>query len=658
MTDKWMVLGKPFLIVRCYNLDFFGNTNILLIDYKLMHLMGRRYIVFIIIFLLALTFASIPHQSTNSFSSNSRNFVIFNNSNGHPERFSLVPKTYKVNFTEDGLPPDTIWGVNISGNIQFNFKNYINFTEPNGDYAFSVASFNTGLSYLYPSPSNGTLIVAGKNVTIDINYLMGPVNAWTFKGAYVNYTLVQQVQNVTEYGSSSIYINSLNFSEGNFIATFAKNIGSLHFYQTARDIGADEVWPFSSQSPVLLILENETLYGLHQGNITYARFIISQMENPHSNLRLVNISLQSGIFLNTPIGKFLADEITANYEYSNSTLVSNGKLNLFYDQYSGVLLEYQLGKGNFIETISSTNIPMSSSGYTFILNVTPNKAKVELDGINLNVSSGNASAYISPGANKMAFVSVTANGYLPYLKEYLMGSTSGKVYLNISLVASKNSTYTISGHINPVNSSVFVGQYSADVNSTGYYSISLPAGSYILSASDSGYFPLSQKIILNTNLTNQNLSLFREVSPTSVVNLGNITAKGYNTTVSNLREGTGNISLNFNATRNGTLIIEIPYLNIENYSISSILNSKLFVNGSAYTNYTVAVSSSVSGYTIILLVRGLNGDPVLLWDLSPATVSPSGLPVLNNFDLEIVAGIVIVALIAGISYSVLRRKNK
>jgi hypothetical protein len=57
-------------------------------------------------------------------------------------------------------------------------------------------------------------------------------------------------------------------------------------------------------------------------------------------------------------------------------------------------------------------------------------------------------------------------------------------------------------------------------------------------------------------------------------------------------------------------------------------------------------------------VRGLNGDPVLLWDLSPATVSPSGLPVLNNFDLEIVAGIVIVALIAGISYSVLRRKNK
>lgn len=629
-----------------------------------MYLMGRKIIVLIIVISLVMTFVSIPHFVTSSLNNNARNTASMDKSLEDSGGYKPLSEQYVVNFTESGLPADTVWSVNLSGKILFNYEvvgalvyhNYINFSEPDGTYDFQVSAYQTPMSYLYPSPSNGTVTVSGKNVTININYFPGPVNAWSFKGAYANYSLSQYTSNGTEYGSSSIYVSSLNLLYGFYNATFTKNIGTLHV--TQREIGIEGIWPSIFQLPVLFILTYSTLSGMQQGNISSTRLIISQMENPHSNFIVGNVSLKTGVSLNTPIGTFLSDEISANYEYSNTTLVPDEGFHLFYDQYSGVLLEYQFGNGNLTEMLKSTNIPMSSSGSTFIIHITPDNAKIALDGVNLNVTSGNASAYINPGTGKLVFVSVSANGYVPVLKGYILGPSASRVYVNISLEEAQSNTYTVSGYIDPVNSNVFVGQYAASVNSTGYYSISLPGGSYVLSASDYGYFPTSQKITLNANLTDLNLSLPREPSPTSTISTNNLTATGYNVTVSNLRVGSGNISMTYSATRNGSLTVEIPYSNLGRYNISDLLNSTLYVNGSVYTNFTVAVSSNVSGYSIILVVNGLSGDPVLLWIFSPSTGSPGLFPGLSNIDLEIIGAVVIIALIAGVTLSVSRRRNK
>jgi hypothetical protein len=75
---------------------------------------------------------------------------------------------YNVSFVETGLPPGTIWYVNLSNGQSFkSMTNTITFTEPNGTYSYTITTENKNYA---PSPSSGTFTVKGENVNITVTF--------------------------------------------------------------------------------------------------------------------------------------------------------------------------------------------------------------------------------------------------------------------------------------------------------------------------------------------------------------------------------------------------------------------------------------------------------------------------------------------------------
>lgn len=74
---------------------------------------------------------------------------------------------YSVTFTESGLALGTNWSVSLGGVQEHSTTSAILFAEPNGSYAYSVASVP---GYLGPSPASGTVNVNGGAVTVGISF--------------------------------------------------------------------------------------------------------------------------------------------------------------------------------------------------------------------------------------------------------------------------------------------------------------------------------------------------------------------------------------------------------------------------------------------------------------------------------------------------------
>ncbi len=84
--------------------------------------------------------------------------------------------SYGVDFHESGLPPTTSWSVTLNGTPQPSSSVWVNFTEGNGSYPFTVGSVSGYTS----SPTLGTLPVAGATVVQDIVFsTQGPALAAT-----------------------------------------------------------------------------------------------------------------------------------------------------------------------------------------------------------------------------------------------------------------------------------------------------------------------------------------------------------------------------------------------------------------------------------------------------------------------------------------------
>ena len=77
--------------------------------------------------------------------------------------------------------------------------------------------------------------------------------------------------------------------------------------------------------------------------------------------------------------------------------------------------------------------------------------------------------------------------------------------------------------------------------------------------------------------------------------------------------------MQFNATANGTLTVEVPFSDMSNTNITDILHSRVYINDVQYSNFSITISSN---YTIILKVMDLSGDPTLIWAYSPSYVAP------------------------------------
>lgn len=377
---------------------------------------------------------------------------------------------------------------------------------------------------------------------------------------------------------------------------------------------------------------------------------------PGINIPVKNATVETGVTVTVPAGTFVTDKVFSSSNQVNFTF--------YIDSTSGVLA---LGNVNFSMSdnghtmimneslsLSSTNIPMESTGYGFLKGtITPTGATLVING--MIVPTYNGASYnisLKPGNY---YVSASKSGY--QTKTYNVNISAGKTtQLNVILASISNSV-TLSGHVTPVGSSVLVDGYMASVNATGYYTISVPAGEHTVSVYHDGYFPTSKKIDITSSMT-LNFNLLKEPSKVSSNMTRNATtAIGYNVTVSDVLDEKGFVAVNFTATKNGTLLVSIPYNDMKNATISEVLNSSIYINGVKDKNFSITITSN---YTVILKVYNLSGDPTLYWTYSPAAVLPTAPP--PPFRLSILEeGIIIgaiVAVVALVGVIIVRKKNR
>ena len=82
----------------------------------------------------------------------------------------VIPEIYTATFTETGLPTGTTWSVTLNGTMESSTSSTIAFIEPNGTYAYTISNVS-GYSV---SPSSGSIVVNGNNISKTITYTVVP----------------------------------------------------------------------------------------------------------------------------------------------------------------------------------------------------------------------------------------------------------------------------------------------------------------------------------------------------------------------------------------------------------------------------------------------------------------------------------------------------
>ncbi|MHB8361419.1 MAG: hypothetical protein ACYDAO_07225 [Thermoplasmataceae archaeon] len=590
-----------------------------------------------------------------------------------------VVSKYTVTFTESGLPSGTSWSVTFNGSTLSSTTNTISFTAANGTYSYNVNMANE----YQAKPDSGMVIVSGANLYVSLTFsklTASSVNAKFFAskfpvGSYFNYV---------QYFNQSTSV----LFKGNNTTTTISTSSTMYLNYTIKDIN-DYVINISYSQ--VMVSSN--------GKSTSLSYLLTPTADIYSWAGYTAFSNQTTaalLFINTsdPASSYLPNSV--NHSVSNSTISLSGNSYgtfLILDQLQGVhdggnyTIKYDLNyaqsnglalQGNMdlhfmynsiavrtvsnatnIIRLSSTNVAsLVPSGAGYLKGtISPGNAVAMVDGNAIYVSGGNFSVLLSPGTY---YISFTANGYNSTVKE--INIQSGKtVVVNVVLSPLSNAV-TLSGYVSPYTNytSVVINGIITYVNSTGYYEQTVLPGTYTISVDENGYYPYSENVTISSSKT-VNFVLTKEPAQTSSKQTGNVTASGYNVTITNLVSGNGNISLTFNSSTNGTLVVQIPFKDMGNATISEILNSTVYINGTVYRNYTVTISSN---YTIILKVYSLkSGDPILFWKYSPFAKTPSAVSPpsgqIANAELYGILGIVVIAsIIIATSGLTIRKRNK
>jgi hypothetical protein len=274
--------------------------------------------------------------------------------------------------------------------------------------------------------------------------------------------------------------------------------------------------------------------------------------------------------------------------------------------------------------------------------LTPGNATITANGFLIPAFNGSFNTSLPPGTY---YLTVSANGYhsMEFQVTILLLDVS---WHNISLAPSKS--VLLSGYVKPYRASVVAQNFTAYVNSSGYYFLWLQPGNYTVSVYAYGYFPASVTISISSS-REKNFTLQAEPAATSSDSLSDISAMGFGVKVGNLSNSGGIISATFStASANGSIIITAPFSSLGGVNISEVLHSRVYVGNQQYSNFSVVISSN---HTVVLYVYGLHGDPTISWLYSPDASLHVFDPLLGYIVLA-----VLIAAIAGIYVALKRRK--
>ena len=539
---------------------------------------------------------------------------------------NLSVRVIAVNSSNDTVEISTNAAKNID-NSDFNETSYCswNYTHSpfvigetellqlnNGTFLYNNSNFNV-------STSLEVHTTAGVFIADEIYGTIDGANISVYYDMYSGTLLMESFTNSTFKGI--INITSTNIPESN------SNISYYPVTFTETGLPAGTVWYVNLTNGVKsgpITASSHTFY-LSNGTYAYTHSSINTYYARSGNLIIdgsfthISINYQKEPYIKLSVNPYTSVLSINGY---NQTLV-NGTIEGYIPQGYYYITATHPGYKPY------TNLVHLSLNGTYTYNITlkqvktygyltgtvlPGNATVTANGMGIPVTDGYFNVSLAPGTY---YITVTAPGYNGNISvEKITQNRATSMTVTLSKVIK---TVTLSGYISQANASLTVNGMSAYVNSTGYYDISVPSGNVVISAYETGYYPDS-KIVDLTSSTMINITLIREPKATSTETVNNTVTSGYNVKITNLTTKNGYISMNYNATVNGTITVLLPFNEIRNATISDILSSRVYIDGLLYKNFSITVTSNGSA---VLTVYNLAGDPTLYWKYSPDASLPS-----------------------------------
>ena len=486
---------------------------------------------------------------------------------GSVTRITTV-SSYWVNFTESGLPPGSYWGVNVSGILKSSTGSSISLLLQNGTYFYNVSTIP---GYLAVSNS-GKLSISGAPVSIYVKFSQIKYELHVFQSGLLAGTPWYLNISSTEY----------NFSESDSLVIQLPNGTYQYNYSTP-----DSIYSGGSGS-----------FRIYGSNITIS---VSFMKN--GNLVVIS-GVNSTLFLNgekipddkrnfsiylVPGTYYLVDSAPGFYAYSDFFSISYGST----------------------LTLNITLKAMADYGY---LNgtVNSNSAIIRANGIPVAISNGKFNETLPAGRY---IISVYGINLAP--ETYSLTVYEGKeTFLNCTTQSSV--TFDINGYIQPGTAEILFNGLPATTNTSGYYFIYLPAGLYRVSVTATQYFPESFNLSVNGN-SSRDFSLERLPENYTLITSGPVTVESANISLITINSTADSVSINYSSdTNDGTILIYVSLNNLTGSSVSQALSSRVYINGDAVSNYTIAITCN---YNVILSMSIRHGDPIITWLLN-STLQP------------------------------------
>ena len=519
-----------------------------------------------------------------------------------------------------------------------------------GSYAYSLVE-DAANNLLYVATSNGILAIN------PVDYV-------------VEYTI--KIPLSSSYGLSEYQPLDLMYSSQTGMLYATGYDGNTIYAINPEDNSIAAMYNFTTNPNYLYEFGSSTLDPANGEIYSYVNYINLANSRIHSEIKVFSISTGTYITtLNVPLGanaysiydaatqsvffpSYLPSGFNLSYHFGVSQTIqvntndNSVAYNLYTEPYSTVAAVDSSNGNVFVAGYESISEIIEKPLGNLAGSVNVPGATVEINGV--QVSSGSSFNFTLLPGNYL--VTAFAAGY-NVLEKRVTVYSSRTTTVNLDMNASRTSVL-VTGKITPGLASLTFNGISAQVSNSGQYMIYLPDGEYTISAYLIGYLPFSETERINGSAT-FDIAMTPEPPLTSSIHGKDIVADGFGATVSNLTVNSSNITLDFSAKSNSTLVLEAFTTYFASMNISEILNSHVYVNSNAYSNYTITIDSNG---TVFLRVNGLSGDPMLSWYFGNSTSVQK--PHINGGISKFIyvgIGISVVIVVAGLAIVVMRRSG-
>ncbi len=392
----------------------------------------------------------------------------------------LIPVTIQISFpvifNETGLPSGTLWYVSVNGTYSFSSTSAIQIYEPNGTYFYSVLA-----SSYTATPSNGTIVVAGKPVTISI----------IFRQTFTTYPITFTETGLPAGTIWSVTISNSTISSVYSSITIAEPNGSYTY-----EINSTGFTPSPTSGLIFVNGSGITVTISFSPAPSVAKYLVTFTETGLALSTQWTVSLTNS----TNSGKVVGTIDTSSrsiaiygitYDSSNRYLYASGIVENANSssKYHGVVVVISPVTNTIISVISVGSLPETGvydpyNGYVYIANALSNNVSV----INTVTNTVIASIPVGKEPVGIAYSSVSNDIYVSNGASgtiSVIGSGNNSVIATISTSIGE----TLAGAVfDPSNGYVYVGGFNNASGKDSVFVVNSATNNIISTITGAAYF--------------------------------------------------------------------------------------------------------------------------------------------------------------------------